>query len=214
MVSVDEFSENKYLVMVTKNGVIKKTRLSDYKSLRQGLIAIKLRENDELFSVLISDGTKEIVICSSKGRTLRFKEEDVKSVGRGGSGVRGISLRGAKVIGVEICDGESLLTITENGYGKKTKLDEYRVVSRGGSGVTNIKINERNGDVAGVKVVNSMDEVMFITKNGIIIRVDINGISEIGRNTLGFRLMKLDEGDKVIGIAKVEVEKDFTLEGY
>ena len=214
MVSADEFSENKYLVMVTKNGVIKKTRLSEYKSLRQGLIAIKLRENDGLFGVLISDGTKEIIICSSKGRALRFREEDVKSVGRGGSGVRGISLRGAKVIGVEICDSESLLTITEKGYGKKTKLDEYRVVSRGGSGITNIKFSERNGDVAGVKAGNKDDEVMFITKNGIVLRVDVNGISEIGRNTLGFRLMKLDEGDKVIGVAKVEVEKDFTLNGY
>lgn len=215
MLAIKEFDENKFLVMITKNGIIKKTKLSEFKSLRQGLISVSLKDGDSLVKVLISDGNKEFIIASNKGRAVRFVEKDVKSVGRGGCGVKGINLRGGRVVGVEVCDGESLLTITENGFGKRTKLDEYRVVSRGGTGVTNIKVNERNGDVAGVKVVDKDDEVMFISKNGIIIRVDVNGISEIGRNTLGVRLMKMDEGDKVIGVAKVEKEsKDFTLDGF
>ena len=219
VISVKKFSDDKYLFMATKNGLVKKTFLSEYSNPRKGgIIAINLKDTDELVDVKITDGNKVLIIESDLGRTVRFNEADVNPVGRNSMGVRGISLRGSKVIGMEICDASFLLTITENGYGKRTNIEEYRLISRGGSGVTDIKVNERNGKIAGIKVVNEKDEIIAVTKSGSLIRINISGISEIGRNTQGVRIMKLDPRDKVISIAKViseeKVKKDFTLGAY
>ena len=192
--------------------------LAHYCASKGGIIAINLKDTDELVDVKITDGNKVLIIESDLGRTVRFNEADVNPVGRNSMGVRGISLRGSKVIGMEICDASFLLTITENGYGKRTNIEEYRLISRGGSGVTDIKVNERNGKIAGIKVVNEKDEIIAVTKSGSLIRINISGISEIGRNTQGVRIMKLDPRDKVISIAKViseeKVKKDFTLGAY
>jgi len=219
LVSVKKFQEDKYLFMATKKGIVKKTSLAEYSNPRKGgIIAINLKENDKLIAVRITDGTKKIILESDDGRAVRFEESDVNPVGRNSMGVRGILLRGSNLIGVEISDSNYLLTITENGFGKRTNAEEYRLISRGGSGVMDIKINERNGKVAGIKVVNENDDIIVITKSGTLIRTNVSEISEIGRNTNGVKIMKLDEGDKVIGIAKVikeeNLKKDFTLGAY
>ncbi|MFA5175972.1 MAG: DNA gyrase subunit A [Candidatus Nanoarchaeia archaeon] len=219
LVSVEKFEENKYLFMATKQGTVKKTSLAEYSNPRKGgIIAINIKENDELVSVKITDGTKKLILESDQGKTVKFDETDVNPMGRNAQGVRGISLRGASLMDMEICDGNYLLTITENGYGKRTSIEDYRLVSRGASGVLDIKVNDRNGKVVGAKVVNENDEIMVITKNGSLIRMNVSDISEIGRNTQGVRIMKLDEGDKVINIAKIikeeEIKKDFTLGGF
>lgn len=219
LIPVSKFREDNYLFMATKNGLIKKTSLSEYSNPRKGgIIAINLKENDELVSVKITDGTKKLILEADNGKSVRFEESDVRPVGRNSQGVRGISLRDSNVVGLEICDSTYLLTITENGFGKRTNIEEYRLVSRGGSGVMDIKVSERNGKVAGIKVVSENDDIMIITKSGSLIRTSVSNISEVGRNTQGVRIMKLEENDKVIGIAKIvseeNIKKDFTLGAF
>ncbi|MDD5650720.1 MAG: DNA gyrase subunit A [Candidatus Nanoarchaeia archaeon] len=219
LIPVSKFREDNYLFMATKNGLIKKTALSEYSNPRKGgIIAINLKENDELVSVKITDGTKKLILEADNGKTVRFEETDVKAVGRNSQGVRGILLKNANVIGLEICDSTYLLTITENGFGKKTNVEEYRLISRGGSGVMDIKTSDRNGKVAGIKIVNENDDIMIITKSGSLIRTSVSNISEVGRNTQGVRIMKLENNDIVIGIAKIaneeNIKKDFTLGAF
>ncbi|MBU0929656.1 MAG: DNA gyrase subunit A [Nanoarchaeota archaeon] len=218
LIPITKFREDNYLFFATKNGLIKKTSLFDYSNPRKGgIIAINLKDNDELVSVKITDGTKRLILEADNGKAVRFEESDVRSVGRNSSGVRGILLRNASVIGLEICDSSYLLTITENGFGKRTNIEEYRLISRGGSGVMDIKVSERNGKVAGIKIVSEKDDIMLITKNGSLIRTNVSDISEVGRNTQGVRIMKLDKGDKIISIAKIpneDVKKDFTLGAF
>ncbi|MBI2148325.1 DNA gyrase subunit A [Candidatus Woesearchaeota archaeon] len=204
MVAVDEFKENNYLVMSTKKGIIKKTSLVEYSRPRQGgIIGINLRYDDKLIDVKMTDGTKQLIIATKDGRAVRFKESDVNVVARNSIGVRGINVRGSEVVGMEIVNVPYLLTVTEKGYGKRSDVNDYRLIKRGGSGVTNIKITEKNGNVAGIKVVGENDEIMLISKNGIIIRTPVSGISVIGRNTQGVRIINLDEGDSLATVARI-----------
>jgi DNA gyrase subunit A len=210
-IPISKFDDKHYLVMITKNGLIKKTNLAAYSKPRKGgIIAINLTDNDELIDVLLTDGNKNILIATAKGMAVKFDERDVRAVGRNSIGVRGIKLKNNdNVIGAVIApDNMSLLTITENGYGKRTKIADYRLINRGGSGVINIITNERNGNVVSIKAVEDEHDLLFISKNGIAIRTSAQGISVIGRNTQGMRLMKLSESDKVVAATKIISEKE------
>jgi DNA gyrase subunit A len=209
IIPIKEFSEDKFLIMATQSGLVKKTSLKLYSKPRKtGIIGIKLRENDKLISVKLTDGTEELLMASSNGMAVRFNESQVRASGRSSLGVRGIRLaKGDKVVDMEIAKGDCL-SISENGYGKRTSINNYRLIKRGGKGVINIKTSDRNGKVIGVKCVSEDRDVMFITKNGILIRTGISNISKIGRNTQGVRLMKLNSGDSVKAIVTLEKEKE------
>jgi len=197
------------IVPLIKKGLVKKTRLSAYSRPRVGgIIGIKLREGDELIQVKLTPGTLKFILASKKGNAVRFHESDVRESGRNSMGVRGIKLaKKDEVIGMEVAlETGQLLTVTENGYGKRTPIPEYRLISRGGKGVINIKTSERNGNVVGIKTVKEEDEVMVISKNGIVIRIPVSGVANIGRNTQGVRIMKLREGDKVTTVERVRIE--------
>jgi DNA gyrase subunit A len=203
---VKEFDDKHYVMMTTKNGTIKKTELSAFSNPRRGGInAINIEEGDELIDAVITDGTCDIVLGTREGLAIRFHEEKVRSMGRTAYGVRGISLRGKDLVVdmVVIKRDASLLVVTENGYGKRTPISDYRVTNRGGKGVINVKTNERNGKVVALKEVLEDDELMLITEKGMIIRQPIKTIKEIGRNTQGVRLISLDEGDRVVAVARV-----------
>ena len=211
VIPIKEFEENKYLTMITKKGVIKKTDLTDYDTIRKGgLIAIGLREDDELIHVELTDGENNIIIGTKKGICIRFKESDVRPMGRGASGVRAILLNDDDVVvGAGCCtDGADILTITENGYGKKTDLDEFKIQNRGGKGLFGYKITEKTGDVAGISIVNDDNDVMIITSDGIIIRTAVDEISKFGRTTQGVKVMRLDEGVKVVSITSTDKEEE------
>jgi DNA gyrase subunit A len=210
MIPVREFSENQFLVMATRKGVVKRTSLSEYSRPRRGgIIAITLREGDGLIDVKRTEGAQEILLASRNGMAIRFKEEEVREIGRTGQGVKGIELREGDVVVdmVVTSQGTSLLTACEHGYGKRTALEEYRVQGRGGIGLINIQTEGRNGPVVGVKAVNDGDEVMLVSSAGIVIRAPVSDISVIGRNTMGVRLMRVGQGEKVTALAKV-VEKE------
>ncbi len=207
--AVSGFKEGLFLVMGTKNGGIKKTRLSEYAHPRRGgIIGINLKENDELVDVLITDGSQELIIATEDGRAVRFNEQDVSVVGRNSQGVRGIKVRGSKVVGLCVSDDLYLLTITENGYGKRSKIGDYRLINRGGSGVLNIKITPKNGRVVGIKVVNNNNDIILITKEGVVIRINVSSISVVGRNSQGVRIIKINEDDKVSSIGTVVNEEE------
>lgn len=208
LVPVSDFT-NGYLMMITRNAVIKKTALNEFSNPRNGgIIAVGLKDNDELVSVIHTTGTDEIIVATKDGQAVRFNEEDIRPMGRQAAGVRGARLKGNDqvVSMVKVLPGMSLLTVTENGYGKRSEVEEYRLISRGGSGVKNIICSERNGSVVAVKAVTGQQDVMFITKNGITIRTPANDIRVIGRNAQGVRLMKLEDDDKVMSAAIVEHE--------
>jgi len=203
---VKEFDEKHYVMMTTKNGTIKKTELSAFSNPRRGGInAINIDEGDELIDATITDGTCDIVLGTKEGLAIRFPEDKVRSMGRTAHGVRGISLRGKDLVVdmVVIKRDASLLVVTENGFGKRTPISDYRVTNRGGKGVINVKTNERNGKVVALKEVLEDDELMLITEKGMIIRQSVKSIKEIGRNTQGVKLIRLDEGDRVVAVARV-----------
>ncbi len=210
-IPIKEFlDKEEYLVMITKRGIFKRTKIKEYSNPRKtGIIAITLNEGDSLVDVKKTNGNEEIVIASKDGQAIHFSEYSVKSVGRTGKGVIGIRLRpGDEVIGMDICSSSgTFLIATENGYGKRTKAIEYRLQGRGGKGVINIKTNERNGKVIGVKTVEGDDDVILITRSGMIIRQKVNGISIVGRNAQGVRLIKLKEGDKLVSLEKIDALK-------
>jgi DNA gyrase subunit A len=209
--AIKEFKEGHYLMMATKLGKVKKTELTAYSRPRRGgIIAIGLQEGDELIEVVMTDGWRDIVLATRDGKAIRFPEEDARPMGRPAMGVRGIRLRkGDRVVGMVIADEEkSLLTVTENGFGKRTPFSDYPLQRRGGQGVINIKTTKRNGKVVGIQAVSKEDEVMFTSAKGIVIRVPVKGISVIGRNTQGVTLMRLQEGDKLVGVARVTKEED------
>jgi len=211
MIPIREFNEGEYLTMVTRNGLVKKTDIMEYASTRKGArIAIGLREDDELIDVMKTDGDAKIILGTRQGMCIKFEETDVRPMGRGASGVTGIKLnKGDMVINADVCrEGATVLTVTENGYGKRTALDEYKVQNRAGKGVTGYKLTEKTGLVAGFKVVDENDDLMVITSEGIIIRTAISEISEFGRVTQGVRVMRLDEGVKVVSIERTEKEED------
>ena len=196
--------------MCTRGGVIKKTRLMEYSSARKGgLIAITLDEGDELIRVELTDGKNEVVAATRNGMAIRFSEEDVRSTGRASRGVKAITLRGDDYV-AGMCvpkSGEELLLISENGYGKRTGLDAYRVQGRGGLGLRSYKISEQTGSVVAIHSVDDDDDIMMITSEGVVIRISAADISTIGRNTRGVRLMRLGEGVKVVSAAKTDHEE-------
>ena len=205
VIPVPEFEDGKYLTFVTKAGTIKKTDLMAYAKIRtNGLRAIDIAEGDELISVKIVDNDSQLIIGTRKGMAIRFAASDVRPMGRTAHGVRGIRLKTDDdyVAGaVTVKDGAQLLTITENGYGKKTEFDEYKVQSRGGMGVFNYKLTEKTGDVAGLKAVTDEDDIMMITSDGVIIRTHTAEISTYSRHTQGVRVMKLSDDVKLASIA-------------
>lgn len=206
VIPVEEYREGAYLVMATKNGLIKKTPLSDYMNVRKiGLAAITLREEDELIEVKFTDGDQEIILATKYGQCIRFKEADVRSTGRTSMGVRGINLADRdEVIGMQlVSQGNDLLIVSEKGMGKRTQISEFSAQNRGGKGVKCYKITEKTGNVVGIKAVNEENEVMIINTEGIIIRMACEGISVLGRITSGVKLINLKDGDMVASIAKV-----------
>ena len=210
VVPVDDFSQG-YLFMATQKGTVKKTNLQDFSHPRKGGIkAIGLGAEDKLIGVRLTDGSQQIILASRKGMAVRFRESDVRPMGRTAYGVRGIRLADAdKVIGMIVAEeGKNILTITEKGYGKRTAIEEYRLIGRGGKGVTNIKVMEKNGPVAYVMLVEDTEELMLISKSGIAIRMNCGGISKIGRATQGVRVMRLSEGDQVVTAAKIVEDDD------
>ena len=210
MIPIKEFEDDMYLTFVTKQGVIKKTPLMDYSNLRKsGLRAINLDDDDELINVELTDGERDIILGTHNGMAIRFNERDARPMGRVTHGVRGIRLKeGDYVVGASIVsDDAQLLVVTENGYGKKTEFDEYKVQSRGGMGVRTYKITSKTGKIAALKTVSDTDDLMMITSSGIIIRLSTRDISTIGRSTQGVRLMRMDDGVYVVGVA-ITKEKD------
>ena len=207
---VKEFDDTHFIMMVTKNGTAKKTPLSAYSNPRRGgIVAIGVDENDALIDAVLTDGTQEIVLQKRNGKAIRFNEGDVRPMGRTAYGVRGVTLEeDDAVVGMIAVKREaSLLVATENGYGKRSPISEYRITGRGGKGIISIQATERNGRVVAALEVVPTDQVMLITRGGIVIRTKVSEISEIGRNTQGVRLINLEEGDQLIDVARVE-EKD------
>ena len=206
VIPIREFADDKYLVMATRQGVIKKTALSMYDNARRsGVIAIDLAEDDDLVSVKLTSGDEELIIVTAQGQSIRFKEEEVRPLGRIARGVKGISLaKGDTVVGMDVVrDGCDLLVVTANGFGKRTPLAEYRLQSRGGKGIKTLKVTPKTGPAADVKVLCGDDELMIISAEGIIIRMNAADIPQQGRSTQGVRVMKLEPGDKVVSVAQV-----------
>ena len=209
IIRINENKTYKCLLFSTKEGLVKRTLISEFDNIRQsGKIAITLKEDDELISVKKTTGNDQVLMCSSNGRMARFSEEEIRIMGRTASGVRGINLTNDKCVGMEISEpGKLLLVVTENGYGKKTAIEEYRETKRGSKGVKTINITEKNGNVIGFKSTDNDKDLMIITSDGIIIRMDINSISQMGRVTKGVRLINLKEKNKVASISVIEKEE-------
>ena len=202
---VKEFGEGSYVVMATKNGLVKKTELKAYAHPRtMGIIALKIMEEDELIGVRLTSGNHDIFLATRNGKSIRFPETDLRGMGRVAAGNIGIRMEsGDEVVGMEaILEGATILTVTENGFGKRTKTEEYRRQSRGGKGILTIKTSQRNGPVVYSYQVSDTEEVIIITEHGKIIRLRVADISVIGRNTQGVKLINLGEGEKVVGVAK------------
>ena len=216
VIPISNYAEGKYLLMATKNGTIKKTALSEFSSVRKsGLIAINLKEEDTLIDVKLTDGEDNVVLVTSKGMSITFDEKDVRPMGRSATGVIGIKLaEDDSVIGMEsIINGSNatLLSITENGFGKRTELDEYRVQTRGGRGVMTYKVTPKTGNIVGIRIASDDEDVMLITDTGTIIRLKVSDISILGRVTQGVTLMRTNEG-KVVSIETIQNEEEKTEE--
>ncbi len=207
MEATKDFPEDRYLVFATKNGLVKKTALSAYANVRSGgIIAINLEEGDELLSVRITHGERQIFIGTRQGQGIRFSEKDVRPMGRDTTGVIGATLKkeNDEVVEMDVVEENGhLLSVTEKGYGKRSEVSEYRFQGRGGSGVINIKVTEKNGPVVGIKSVTDADQLLLITQSGMLIRIKVKDIRETGRAVQGVRLIDLDEGDRVVAVAKL-----------
>ena len=207
--------EDKYLVMATEKGIVKRTKLTQYRNIRKnGLIALNLREDDRLCAVRLTGGEDTLLIATRKGKAVRFNESDVRAMSRTATGVRGIKLRGDDIVVAftVVKDDEYLVTITDKGFGKKCDPDQYRVQSRGGSGVINYRTDEKRGEVCGVRSVKDEDDLMMISDNGVIIRIRLSDINVSSRNTLGVRVMRVDEGARVAAFAAVEHDEEAQTE--
>ncbi|MCS6286465.1 MAG: DNA gyrase subunit A [Nitrospira sp.] len=206
---VKEYRDDRFVVMATKQGVIKKTELSAYSNPRQGgIIALSLDQGDKLIAVHVTDGSREMLLGTKQGITIRFKEEDVRPMGRTAHGVKGITLEeGDEVIGMETITPDSttaILTVTEGGYGKRTPVNDYRVQGRGGKGIISVKTTERNGLAVGFLQVRDGDEIMLMAAKGKLLRCKVDDIREVGRNTQGVRVLDLDgDDDRVVGVARL-----------
>jgi DNA gyrase subunit A len=202
---VREYTENQYIFMATAQGTVKKTPLIEFKRQRaSGKIAIDLKENDRLVGVAITDGEQDVLLFSSAGKSVCFNETDVRSMGRTAAGVRGIRLaQDQQVISLIIATGGTVLSITENGFGKRTRLSDFPCHKRGGQGVIAIQTTERNGDVVGAVLVSDDDEIMLITDAGTLVRTRINEITVVGRNTQGVTIIKLGKNERVVGVDRI-----------
>jgi DNA gyrase subunit A len=206
LLAVREFDENKFIVMGTKRGEVKKTELTAFSNPRAGgIIAMDVEQGDAVIAVQVSDGTHEVFIGTRDGMSIRFPESDVRSMGRTAGGVRGIMLReGDEVVGMDVLSpGGTIVSVTEQGYGKRTELDEYRIQSRGGIGIINIQTSERNGKVIGVLQVADDDELMVITQQGKTLRMAAKSIRTIGRATQGVTLIDTEDDDRAVSIARL-----------
>jgi DNA gyrase subunit A len=219
-VTVREFDESHYIVSATERGVVNKQPLSSYSNIRKdGINAMNLDDGDVMIECKLTNGNNDIILGTAQGQAVRFHESAARELGRNTRGVRGIRLTGNdRVVSMIIVDeSQQVLTVTENGYGKRTEVAEYRKTNRGGSGIINIKMSERNGTVVGMRGVTGASDIMLMTKNGIIIRSDVGRISIIGRNTQGVRLINLEEGDKVVDITlcekQIEEEEGASIPG-
>jgi len=211
MIPMASFEEENYFIFTTKFGVTKRSPVTGFAHIRaNGLIAISLREEDELIAVRLTNGEKQIIIGTRQGKLVRFEETDIRSMGRTAGGVRGIRLKDDDyVVGMEIIEpDQEILVVTENGYGKRTPESEYRLQSRGGMGVKTCQITDKNGPLSAVKAVNGTEDLMLITINGMLIRMDVKDISKTGRSTQGVRLMRLAGDELISTVAKVEKEDD------
>ncbi|GAA0335756.1 DNA gyrase subunit A [Oceanobacillus oncorhynchi subsp. oncorhynchi] len=215
VISVSEFDEDHFLFFTTKHGVAKRTSLEKFKNIRKGgLIAVNLREEDELISVRMTDGEKEIMIATKNGYLIRFEEEQMRPMGRTAAGVKGISLReDDEVVSMEIMDeGSKILHVTSKGFGKQTPEDEYRRINRGGKGVFTCKLDEKTGHVVDVKAIQGDEDLMVITAGGVLIRMQVSDISQTGRNTKGVHLIRLQDDEEVATVARIEKEEEEVAE--
>ena len=206
----DEASDNNYLVFVTRQGLVKRTKEAEFKNIRQnGLIALKLREGDELINVFLTNGNEEIIIGTKFGYSVRFKEDTIRSMSRMAAGVKGVTLRdGDQVVGAAaITDDQEVLIITEKGYGKRTSATEYPTKGRGGKGIKTANITDKNGNLAGIVTVSGDEDIMVITDTGVIIRTAVANISQTGRVTQGVKVMRLDDTARIVTFALVEPEE-------
>ncbi|OMP66509.1 DNA gyrase subunit A [Domibacillus epiphyticus] len=215
MLFVEEFTNDAFLFFATKQGIVKRTPLMDYANIRtNGLIALNIRDEDELISVKLTDGQKHIVVGTKQGMLIRFPEDNVRSMGRSSTGVKGITLsEDDHAVGMELVEeNDYILIVTENGYGKLTPESEYRIQTRGGKGLITCNITEKNGAMIAVKTVTGEEDLMLITMGGVMIRMDIGTISITGRNTQGVKLIRLGENETVATVAKVEKEDEELIE--
>ena len=212
--SVKSFDDAGYVLLATRAGIVKKTELSAFSNPRAaGIIALSVESDDALIGAVLTSGQDSVLLATRDGMAIRFPEGDVRPMGRQAYGVKGIELEpGDQVVALEVLSQGTVLTVTENGYGKRTELEEYREQSRGGKGIINIKTSERNGRVVGVRLLTADEQVILITEKGMIIRIDTAGISLIGRNTQGVRLIQLEEGDHLVSVARL-AEKDEEPQG-
>lgn len=212
VMSVHDYNDDLYVLMATRNGLIKKTKLSEYANIRKtGIQGITLKEDDELIDVRITDGNTSIIMVTRQGMSIRFKEGEVRAVGRTSMGVKGINLgKDDKVVGMEpiTANEDYILAITENGFGKRTEIEEYREQARAGKGILTYKTTAKTGHIIGVKIVNDEDDVMLITDTGVVIRINVKDISVLGRNTQGVTLMRTSDGGKVVNMAKILKEEE------
>ena len=202
---IRDFEPDRYVFMATSQGIVKKTSLEAFSRPRNaGIRAVDLHDNDRLVDVAITDGGSHIMLCSSSGKAIRFHEDDVRPMGRTAAGVRGIRLGGDhEVIALMIVADGTILTATENGFGKRTRVDEFPVQGRGGQGVICIQTSERNGRMVGAIQVEPGDDVVLISSVGTLVRTPVDEISEQGRNTQGVRLIRLDEGERLVGLDRI-----------
>ncbi|MBN6205322.1 DNA gyrase subunit A, partial [Ralstonia pickettii] len=210
IIAVKEYNEEANLFFTTRNGIAKRTQLSKFMNIRKGgLIAVHLRDDDELISVRLTDGNRDVMIATKNGYLIRFEEEQVRLMGRTAAGVKGISLRdNDEVVSMEIIEpGSKILHVTNKGYGKQTLESEYRMINRGGKGVLTGKLTDKTGEVVSVKAVTGEEDLMLITVAGVLIRIPVQDISETGRNTMGVRLIRLQDDEEVATVAKIEEEK-------
>jgi DNA gyrase subunit A len=210
-VPVREFKEGHFLIMATRNGSIKKTALTAYSNPRRGgIIGMGLEKDDGLIEVEMTDGGKEILLATSEGKAIRFRESQVRDMGRAAKGVKGITLSKKDLcIAMEVVKpDQTVLTVTQEGFGKRTAFKEYRLQSRGGKGIINIKVTKKNGFAVGMKTVSDKDELMLITEKGMVVRSPVKDIRTTGRSTQGVRLMRLDAGDKVASVANIIPEEE------
>ncbi len=216
VIEVERFDDNKYLFFATKQGIVKKTPIEDYINIRKGgLIAVNLREDDTLIDVKLTDGNEEVIMGTAQGMSIRFPESDVRSMGRAATGVKGITLdEGDSVIGMDVVvPGQDVLIVTAKGYGKRTPVSEYRTQSRGGKGIKTINVTEKNGTVVGLKVVKDEEDLMIITASGTLIRTSMEGISTMGRNTQGVKLINIREDDAVATVCRTDKSEEEDQDG-